>query len=107
MRPYLPLVLLGLALGFGCGSVSGTSDGGGLGGSATGQGGAGATGLGGSGGHGGTTGSGGGSGGNGGTGGASCDALASQYAAALPAAQSCDLNASGECQQSVSSSLSP
>jgi len=37
----------------------------------------------------------------------SCGDLATQYANALPAAQSCDTNASGECQQSVSSSLSP
>jgi hypothetical protein len=41
------------------------------------------------------------------SGGVSCDALATQYADALPAAQSCVLNASGECQQLVSSSLSP
>jgi hypothetical protein len=114
MRPRLPLILLGLALGVsvGCGSVTSTNDGGGTGGSATGEGGTGGTG-----GHGGATGSGGGSGGHagrsggkgggGGAGGASCDALATQYADALPAAQSCDLKTSGECQQLVSSSLSP
>ncbi len=112
MRLPLHYFLLGLALcvGVGCGSVSSIGDGGGTGGSATGQGGTGgtgATGSGGAGGHGGATGSGGGSGGHAGAGGASCDALATQYADALPAAQSCDLDASGECQQSVSSSLSP
>ena len=121
MRLPLLHIILGLALGVGvgCGSVTSTSDGGGTGGSATGQGGTGgtsATGLGGTGGHGGATGSGGGSGGragssggkgSGGAGGASCDALATQYADALPAAQSCALKASGECQQLVSSSLSP
>ena len=37
----------------------------------------------------------GGSGGTGGTGGVSCGDLATQYTDALPAAQSCDLNASG------------
>jgi hypothetical protein len=37
----------------------------------------------------------------------SCDALQSQYAALLTAAQSCDPNGSAQCQQLVSSSLSP
>jgi hypothetical protein len=37
----------------------------------------------------------------------SCGDLSTQYANALPAAQSCDLSASGRCQQLVSSSLSP
>ncbi len=64
-----------------------------------------------------TTGAGGGSGGTGGAsgdggaqpvdGGASCTDLQSEYADALPAARSCDPAAVGQCQQSVSSSLSP
>jgi hypothetical protein len=37
----------------------------------------------------------------------SCDDLQSQYAATLTAAQSCDPNGSAQCQQLVSSSLSP
>jgi hypothetical protein len=96
MRFHLPILLAGLTLGLGgaCGSVSGINDGGG--GNA-----------GGTTGHGGAAGGKGGNGGAGGTGGVSCGDLATQYAAALPAAQSCDLNASGECQQLVSSSLSP
>ncbi len=49
----------------------------------------------------------GGGGGTGGTGGASCSALANQYAAALPKAQMCDVNASGQCLQAVISALSP
>ena len=36
-----------------------------------------------------------------------CDDLQSQYAATLSAAQSCDPNGSAQCQQLVSSSLSP
>ena len=35
----------------------------------------------------------------------SCADLASQYIAALPAAQSCDVNAIGQCQQLVNGSL--
>jgi hypothetical protein len=37
----------------------------------------------------------------------SCDDLQSQYAAAITAAQSCDPHGSAQCQQLVSSSLSP
>ena len=37
----------------------------------------------------------------------SCADLVTQYAAALPAARSCDVNASGQCQQLASESLSP
>jgi hypothetical protein len=96
MRLRLPMLLVGLALslGSGCGSVSSTTDGGGgtEGGTA---------------GRGGTAGGKGGEGGLGGTGGVSCGDFATQYANAVPATQSCDLNASGQCQQSVSSSLAP
>ena len=88
------MVGLALPLGGACGSVLGTNDGGG--GTA-----------GGTSGHGGAAGGKSGSGGTGGTGGVSCGDLATQYADALPAAQSCDVNASGECQQLVSFSLSP
>src|SRR5450631_3383932 len=91
---FLVLVGLALPLGGACGSVLGTNDGGGgTAGSTSGRGGAG--------------GGKGGNGGAGGTGGVSCSDLATQYTDALPAAQSCDLNAGGECQQLVSSSLSP
>jgi hypothetical protein len=59
----------------------------------------------------GTGGQSGGTGGAAGTGGAgggaSCGDLASEYAAALPAAEACDVNAAGTCELSVSSSLSP
>src|ERR1017187_679095 len=58
-------------------------------------------------GAGGQGGAGGGAGGSGGSGGASCTALESEYAAALPASKGCDVNASGQCQQLVSSFLSP
>ena len=71
--------------------MSGPADGGGSGGSG-----------GGAGGHAGTS----GSGGVGGSGGASCDNLVSQYNAALSAARQCTVGAAGECQQSVSESLS-
>jgi hypothetical protein len=37
----------------------------------------------------------------------SCADLENQYGDALPAAKTCDVNASGQCQQLVSSSLSP
>jgi hypothetical protein len=96
MRFHLSILLVGVALGLGngCGSVSGINDGGG--GTA-----------GGTSGHGGAAGGKGGNGGAGGTGGVSCGDLATQYADAVPAAQSCDLNASRQCQQLVSSSLSP
>ena len=40
-------------------------------------------------------------------GGVSCKDLENQYTDALPAAQRCDVNTSGQCQQLVSSSLSP
>ena len=93
LSPFIALVGLTLVLGNGCGSVLGTNDGGGGSG-------------GGTGGHGGAAG-GGNSGGSGGTGGVSCGDLATQYTDALPAAQSCDLNTSQQCQQFVSSSLSP
>jgi hypothetical protein len=49
----------------------------------------------------------GGSGGAGGTGGTSCSDLANQYAAALPKAEVCEVGANAQCQQAVSSSLSP
>lgn len=91
---FLVLVGLALPLGGACGSVLGTNDGGGgAAGGTSGRGGAGA--------------GKGGNGGAGGTAGVSCSDLATQYTDALPAAQSCDLNASGECHQLVSSSLSP
>ncbi len=45
--------------------------------------------------------------GTGGMGGMSCADLATQYADALATAQSCDVNATQQCQQLVSSSLSP
>ena len=93
LSPFIALVGLALPLGGACGSVLTTNDGGGGSG-------------GGTGGHGGAAG-GGNSGGSGGTGGVSCGDLATQYTDALPAAQSCDVKASGECQQLVSSSLSP
>jgi hypothetical protein len=58
---------------------------------------------------GGKGGAGGGAGGTGGTqqtdGGVSCAALQNQYAAALPAALSCSVSASGQCQQLVSQNL--
>jgi hypothetical protein len=87
------LVVLGFALGSGCGSVLVPSDGGGGsgGGGAAGQGGAGT----------------GGSGGQRTDGGVSCTDLQNQYAASMSLARSCDLNASGQCQQLASSSLSP
>jgi hypothetical protein len=47
-----------------------------------------------------------GTGGAGGSGGVSCSDLASQYAAALPKAEQCAVNAKGQCLQSVSASLS-
>jgi len=40
-------------------------------------------------------------------GGVTCADLETRYAKALPAARSCDVNATGQCQQLVSSSLSP
>jgi hypothetical protein len=58
------------------------------------------SGTGGTGGTGGTS-------GTGGTGGASCSDLVNEYAAALPKAEVCAVGASGQCQQAVSSSLSP
>jgi hypothetical protein len=73
---------LALGLGGACGSVSGINDGGGGSG-------------GGTAGHGGATGGQGGNGGVGGTGGVGCGDLATQYTDTLPAAQSCDVNASG------------
>ena len=105
------------------GATSSGGVGAGSGGSKTGSGGATSSGGAGSGGS--KTGSGGaktgGAGGNsGGTGGAShydggqpadggvsCTDLENAYAAALPAARSCDVAALAQCQQSVSSSLSP
>jgi hypothetical protein len=127
MRLRLPVILVALALGLGtgCGSVSGITDGGGgsaggggagggsasggVGGSVAGHGGgaAGEDGSGGKTGGGGKGGAGGGAAGSGGTGGMSCDDLATQYAEALPAAQRCNINASGQCQQLVSRVLSP
>ncbi|HVU49528.1 MAG TPA: hypothetical protein VHL80_02515, partial [Polyangia bacterium] len=56
---------------------------------------------------GGTTGSGGQGGGGGAGGAASCDDLASRYAAALMAASACTAGAANQCAMLVSSSLSP
>jgi hypothetical protein len=131
LRIVIAFVALAVADGMGCGGVSSPNDGGQAGstgsaghGSAgstgsAGHGGAGSTGTGGAGtggagstgtaGHpsGGTSGSG-GQGGGGGTGGAaSCDDLANQYTAALPAANACTVGAAGQCAKSVSGSLSP
>jgi hypothetical protein len=58
-------------------------------------------------GAGGQGGAGGGSAGNGGSGGASCTDLETAYAAALPAAESCAVGASGQCQQRVGQFLPP
>jgi hypothetical protein len=86
-----------------CGSVLGNPDAGGTGGSGPGTGGhGGVSGTGGSGTGGSATGGAGGAGG-----GPSCGDLAAAYAAALPAAQSCDVSATGQCLQLVSGSLSP
>src|ERR1022692_1571080 len=97
INPSLILATLALGLGAGCGSVSSTNDGGGgAGGGAAGQGGA--TGQAG---HGGAT-------GQGGTAGSStCGDLSAEYAAALPAAQRCEIGASDQCMKLVSGSLSP
>jgi hypothetical protein len=87
-------------LSVGCGSVLGSPDAGGTGGSGTGTGGqGGVSGTGGSGTGGSATG--------GAGGGLSCGDLAAAYAAALPAAASCDVSGAGQCQQVVSGSLSP
>ena len=58
-------------------------------------------------GTGGQGGAGGGPAGNGGSGGASCTDLETEYAAALPAAGSCTVGASGQCQQRVGQFLPP
>ena len=66
------------------------------------------TGAGGQGGAGdGAAGSGGGAAGSGGSGGANCTDLQTEYAAALPAAESCTVGASGQCQQRVGQFLPP
>jgi hypothetical protein len=65
--------------------------------------GSGTGGTGGTGGAGGT----GGTGGTGDAGTASCSDLAAQYAAALPKAEVCEVGATAQCQQAVTSSLSP
>lgn len=98
MRLNLSLVLatLALGLGVGCGSVSSLNDGGGgNGGSGAG---AGAAGQGGATGQAGQGGAG---------GGPSCGDLSAQYGDALPAAQRCEIGATGQCKKLVSSSLSP
>ncbi len=91
-----------------CGNTRGTGGTGAGSGGATGTGGGAGTG-GGTGGHagsgGGKGGAGGGAAGSGGTEGVSCTDPEIQYAAALPAAKSCDVNASGQCQQLVSDTL--
>ena len=85
--------------------AGGATSSGGVGGSKTGSGGAKTGGAGGnSGGTGGTSHD---DGGQPADGGVSCTDLENAYAAALPAARSCDVAAAGQCQQSVSSSLSP
>ena len=89
LRFLLPVVL-GVALGGGCGSVLVPSDGGG------------GSGGGGMAGHGSA-----GTGGQRTDSGVSCTDLQNEYAAAMSLAQSCDLNASGQCQQLASTSLSP
>ena len=124
MRIHLNLVFAAFALGLGagCGSVSSLNDGGGgnagagAGGGSAGQGGAtgqagqgGATGAAGHGGAAGQAGHGGATGqaGHGGAGGGpSCDELSAQYRDAMPAAQRCEVGATGQCKKLVSSSLS-
>ena len=49
----------------------------------------------------------GGAAGNGGSGGASCTDRETEYAAALRAAESCTVGASGQCQQRVGQFLTP
>ncbi len=87
----------------GAGGAGGSAAGGSLGGSGGGLGAGGSAG----GSHGGAGGGSGGAGGQVADGGVSCTDLENQYQAALPAARSCDVNAIGQCQQPVSSSLSP
>jgi hypothetical protein len=58
-------------------------------------------------GTGGQGGAGGGAAGNGGSSGANCTDLRTEYAAALPAAESCTVGASGQCQQRVGQFLPP
>jgi hypothetical protein len=89
----LVLVVLGFGLGGGCGSVLVPSDGGGgsAGSGAAGHGGAGTGGVGGQ-----RTDS-----------GVSCTDLQNEYTAAMSLAQTCEVDASGQCQQLASTSLSP
>ena len=87
----------------GTGGAAGSAAGGSLGGG----GGVSGTGGGAGGNHGGAGGGSGGAGGQAMDGGVSCADLENQYQAALPEARSCDANAIGQCQQLVSSSLSP
>lgn len=98
----LTLVCATLCFGNGCGSVSVVKDGGGGSSGTDGMAGMGGVGAGGQGGHGA-----GGVGGQPADAGVSCGDLMSQYAAALPTAQSCDLNGHDQCQQLVSGSLQP
>jgi hypothetical protein len=58
-------------------------------------------------GAGGQGGAGGGAAGSGGAGGATCTALEAEYAAALPAAKTCTVSASGQCQQRIGYALPP
>jgi hypothetical protein len=124
-----PLASLALLAFLGCGSVSTGADGGDASGAAgaagagggmdpTGAAGHGGAGSGGAGATGGAGHGGAGSGGAGSTGaaghdagvdvrGTSCNDLSSQYAEALNAARSCTVGASAQCEQAVSSSLSP
>ncbi len=90
------VAVLALALGNACGSVLSSNDnhdGGGAG-------------TGGKGGHAGAPGGAGGGSGAGGTGLDTCGVLEAQYLDALAAAQACDTDATGQCLQLVSSSLS-
>jgi hypothetical protein len=93
--------------GGGAGGAAGHGAGGAAGTGSAGHGGGGGTG--GSAGHDGGGGTGGSAGHDGGTDvrGATCSELASQYADALGAARSCTIGANGQCEQSVSGSLSP
>jgi hypothetical protein len=108
-----PLASLAMLAFLGCGSVSTGADGGDASGAAGAAGAGGGMDPTGAAGHGGA-----GSGGAGSTGaaghdagvdvrGTSCNDLSSQYAEALNAARSCTVGASAQCEQAVSSSLSP
>jgi hypothetical protein len=87
-----------VGLGAGCGgSLTGNDGSGGTGGGAAGHGAGG----------GGATGTGGGGAGGSTDGGPSCGDLMDLYTQAMKQAQSCDVGATGQCQQMASGSLSP